>query len=66
MDARSFLTIKQTAQKYQAFSEGSLRWLWFNGDKNGFAGCVRKVGKKILIDEPLFVSWIETGSAAVK
>jgi len=62
MDARSFLTIKQAATKYQAFSEGSLRWLWFNGEKNGFSSCVRKVGKKILIDEPLFVAWIESGT----
>ena len=63
MDARNYMTIKQTAQKYPAFSEGSLRWLWFNGEKNGFSSCVRKIGKRILVVEPLFISWLESGSA---
>lgn len=60
---RTYLTIRQLALKHKAFSEGSLRWLWFNGEKNGFASCVRKVGKKVLISEEDFLTWIESGSA---
>lgn len=66
MDARNYMTVKQTATKFPAFSEGSLRWLWFNAEKNGFAACVRKVGKKILIDETAFIAWIEGGAVAGK
>ena len=63
---KHFMTIRQTAEKYKAFSEGSLRWLWFNGEKNGFATCVFKCGKKILIEENLFVSWLQSGSTTGK
>jgi hypothetical protein len=63
MDARNYMTIKQAAAKYPAFTEGSLRWLWFNADRNGFSSCVRKVGKKVLIVDELFCQWLESGSA---
>lgn len=53
------LTFKQIAQSYPAFSEGSLRWLRFNGDMNGFNRCVLAVGRKLLIDAEAFERWLE-------
>jgi hypothetical protein len=44
-----FLTFSQTAQRFPAFSEGSLRWMRFNGDANDFNKCVKKVGRKCVI-----------------
>jgi len=59
------MTIKQAALQYPCFSEGSLRWMWFNAEKSGFAAVVCKVGKKILIKESKLIEWIESQSASV-
>lgn len=64
MDARSYLTVKQLPAKYPAFTENAIRWAIFNKDRNGFAPVIRKVGKKVLIDEQAFVAWIEGGASA--
>ena len=55
----SFMTVKQTSAKYPAFTENSLRWIIFNSKLNGATQFLRKVGRKILIDETAFVSWID-------
>jgi hypothetical protein len=61
MESRSYLTVKQTSEKYKAFSVGSLRWAIFNRQSNGFDSVVRKFGKKVLIDETAFIALIEKG-----
>lgn len=38
---------------------GGLRSLIFNKDKNGFYKVVKKVGKRVLIDEAAFFEWVE-------
>ncbi len=40
------------------FSESSIRWLIFNEKTNGFSSCVRRLGRKVLIDLDEFESWI--------
>lgn len=40
------------------FTEASIRWLIFNEKTNGFCSCVRRVGRKVLIDLDEFESWI--------
>ncbi|MDW9176987.1 hypothetical protein SE924_10055 [Legionella pneumophila] len=37
---------------------GGLRHLIFNKDKNGFAKVIKKVGKRVLIDEAAFFDWV--------
>lgn len=54
----SFLTVRQTSQKYPAFSENSLRWIIFNSKINGATAFIRKVGRKILLDEAGFLEWV--------
>lgn len=54
-----FLTFAQTAQRFPAFTEGSLRWMRFN-DTNGFNRCVRKIGKKCVISVLCFKHWVES------
>lgn len=61
-ETKSFLTLKQVAERYPAFTVGSLRWLIANKDRNGFASVMRKVGKRILVNEAAFVAWIEKGT----
>ena len=39
--------------------ESSLRWLIFNEHRNGFDQCVRRIGRKVLIDLDDFEAWID-------
>lgn len=43
----------------EAFSEASVRWLIFNEQSNGFSRCVRRIGRKVLIDLDQFEMWID-------
>jgi hypothetical protein len=54
-----YFTVKQLPLHYPAFTESSIRWLIFHEKTNGFSRCVRRIGKKILIDANEFESWID-------
>ena len=58
MDNAQFYTVEQFALKYPAFTESSLRWLLFNRESNGLAAAVVQLGRRVLIDEAAFVSWL--------
>ncbi len=62
----NYLTVKQMAAKHPAFSESSIRYHIFNETKNGLDKAIKRVGRKILINEDLFFEWLEgqDGSAA--
>jgi hypothetical protein len=45
---------------------GGLRNLIFNKNKNGFAKVVKKVGKRVLIDEAAFFEWIANQDRGAK
>jgi len=54
-------SIKQIPQYYPGvFTESSIRWLIFNEKSNGFSCCVRRVGRKVLINLDDFEKWIES------
>jgi len=38
----------------------ALRQLVFHADSNGFSAVIRRVGRRILIDEAEFFKWIDT------
>jgi len=40
------------------FTESSIRWLIFNEKTNGFSRCIKRIGRKILIDLNEFELWI--------
>ena len=56
----SFLTVKQTAEKFPAFTQNSIRWIIFNSKLNGATVFIRKVGRKVLIEEAGFLAWINS------
>lgn len=60
MSIPSLLTVKQFAAAHPAFPEGGIRHLIFFADSNGLkrSGAILKIGKKILIDEKAFFSWL--------
>lgn len=56
---RVLLTVRQFSQKYPVFPEGGLRHKIFYAEENGFAKCIRRFGRKVLIDEAAFFQWID-------
>jgi hypothetical protein len=55
----NYLTVKLLAEKYEAFTEASLRHFIFHEHSNGLHKAIRRVGTKVLIDEDKFIEWIE-------
>lgn len=56
-----FVTPRQLCERNPAISEGGLRFWLFNSEQNGLEKCVRRVGRKILIDENLFlIDWLDS------
>lgn len=53
-----YVTVKQCPSNYPVFSENSIRWLIFNEHSNGFSRCVKRIGRKILIDTFELENWI--------
>ncbi len=61
MTNRRLCSVKNLPNKYpdSNFTESSIRWLIFNKDSNGFASCVLKLGRKVLIDLDKFEEWLD-------
>jgi len=38
---------------------GQLRALVFNAQTNGFDHCIRRIGRRVLIDEAAYFQWVE-------
>ncbi len=62
-EAKSYLRVKDVPGKYPAFTESSIRWAIFNSATNGFNKVIRKVGRRVLIDEEAFLQWIDSAAA---
>lgn len=56
---KNFKTVKQIADSNAAFSEQSIRRLIFDAEKNGLHAHIRRVGRKVIIDEYGFHEWLE-------
>ena len=60
----TLLTMRQFAAKHPAFSEGSLRWMRFQENKNGFRSAFKAVGRnRVLVDETEFFRIIDEQNA---
>jgi hypothetical protein len=49
-EGKRLATVRQMPKFYPAFTQSSIRWLIFNERQNGFCRCIRRIGKKDLID----------------
>ena len=57
-----FLTVKQFAEKHPAFTAGGIRsLLFYRGEDAEKAGAIVRFGRRILIDEPVFLAWVRAG-----
>jgi len=57
---QKFMTVKELAKTYPSFSESSLRYMIYNAKQNGFSICIRKLGKKLVINLREFEKWIDS------
>lgn len=62
----NFLTVRQFAAKYPAFPQGGLRWMIFHENNNGLSKAISRVGRKVLIDEDAFFSWVREQNGGQK
>lgn len=55
-------TIHQFSEEEPAFTEGSLRWLIFNEEKNGAkeAEVFPKLGRRRFVNKPKFFMWFDS------
>lgn len=62
----AYLTVQQFTEKQPAFTTGGLRALIFNERTNGLAksGAIVRIGRKVLIDEAKFFTWVESQNKA--
>jgi hypothetical protein len=60
-------TVNQFAEKQPAFTTSGLRALIFNENTNGLAksGAIVRIGRKVLINDTAFFSWIEAQNKVV-
>ena len=59
-----FLTIRQFVEKQTAFTSGGVRSLiFYRGDDAEKVGAIARLGRRILIDEIVFLAWIKEGGA---
>lgn len=58
-----FFTVRQWAEQKPWPPIGGLRHLIFYAKCNGFDAVIRRVGRRILISEAAFESWIEKNGA---
>lgn len=56
---KRLVPVKKIPELYPgAFTEFSIRWLIFQGKCTGFSACVRRLGRKVLIDLDDFEAYI--------
>jgi hypothetical protein len=57
-----YVTVKQFAEKHPAFSIGGLRSaIFWKRDELENANAVTQLGRRILIDEPVFLAFVQSG-----
>lgn len=52
------LTISQWTREHNWPPQGGLRYLIFNEKTNGFHKVIKRIGKRVLIDENAFFEWV--------
>jgi hypothetical protein len=56
------LTVNQFVAEHSFASNGGIRFLLFNSKNNGMekAGVIKRLGRRIIIDENKFFAWVES------
>ena len=54
-----YFTISQFCDRHEWATLGGIRHLVFHEHTNGFAPCVRRMGRRVLLDENAVFVWID-------
>ncbi len=59
------LTVKQFCQRHAWATPGGIRHLIFYGSSNGFDKCIRRLGRRVLLDEAQVFEWLDRKNESV-
>jgi len=59
MSQKILSTVRQFSEHHPAFTQGALRNLIFNARTNGLGVALVRIGRRVLIDEAAFFTWID-------
>lgn len=59
MEKPRLIPVTKWTEHHEWPTVSALRHLIFNEQKNGFHSVIRRVGKRVLIDEQAFFNWVE-------
>jgi len=59
MSKTRYIPVNQWNDHHQWPPAGGLRHLIFHAEKNGFHKVIKRVGRRVLIDEDAFFVWME-------
>lgn len=62
--APHLFTVAQFCERHAWATPGGIRHLIFHKDTNGFAPCVKRLGRRVLLDESAVLEFIEEQSGA--
>lgn len=57
--ATRYITVPQWPTIHLWPSKAALRHLIFNAKENGFDACIRRIGRRVLLDEAAVLQWID-------
>jgi hypothetical protein len=55
-------TVRQFLERHPYMTHGGIRHLIFHAKTNDFTRCIKRIGRRIYIDETAFVAWLEAQS----
>lgn len=55
---KKYLSVSQLAERHPAFSASAIRHLIFDSKSNGFDSVVCRIGRKLVLEESAFESWV--------
>ena len=58
-----YVTVAQLAERYPAFTQGSIRWIIFNRENDGASKFVCKLGRKVIINLSKWKQWLAEHTA---
>ncbi|CDQ11936.1 protein of unknown function [Acidithiobacillus ferrivorans] len=61
-DTPKYKTVKQFTETQAAFTPGGLRSaIFYKGDELERAGAIARLGRRVLINEPVFLAFVQSG-----
>ena len=60
-NSKEFFAVRQFCEHHAWATEGGIRHLIFHAQENGFHRCIKRLGRRILLDEAAVFEWLSDG-----